>query len=519
MSTPVNPPLVLSDRPLNKKLIGELQSIAVFMKLDATLKKDALLPAIQRHIKENPELADNSHLLPLFAHRSSPKNDVKTSAAKAAEEEVEGKKPQPAATGANKILLAHNAKTDPPRPLRSFRREGINTSLPSPSMKTVSVLSYILHRLTSVSFLGSDSSIAGDPVPHDIVGTPELEIKGEMVNNHQGIKGIIHVNFYDELDHKKTLRQVIVDDFPVQLSTTVNGSKKYSALLSKLIPAVIKNDSPIKERNGRLYWPNIRDDPQHHHLGKIDALLDGSASALKVNAMNEYTLRTSDEGTFECDIFWDQLTGGAIAGQTNSHGGHAENPVGDIRDGPKVFSGAGSDIPLDIANDRAAHDPMHPNASAAQRQRFAQFIHGKVKEAVPDIPDFGEEWARCNFAGQMLDRHLAQEAVMKFMEDQKWSLTHGGFRVPRGSSEYPGIKFKKEFFLEKALNLKTSSTADIDKYFTPEMLQNDPDALAWVESGGKTNDSSFRKMKSARFKEHIQEDHRNHRRSDKGSSR
>jgi hypothetical protein len=156
---------------------------------------------------------------------------------------------------------------------------------------------------------------------------------------------------------------VIVDNFPVQLSTTVNGSKKYSALLSKLIPAVIKNDSPIKgdcdsnpilclideislERNGRLYRPNIRDDPQHHHLGKIDALLDGSASALKVNAMNEYTLRTSDEGTFECDIFWDQLTGGAIAGQHNSHGvsnrfisrsvshsdsiraqGHTENPV------------------------------------------------------------------------------------------------------------------------------------------------------------------------------------------------
>jgi hypothetical protein len=101
MSTPVNPPLVLSDRPLNKKLIGDLQSIDsdVSMKLDGTLKKDALLRAIQRHIKENPELADNSHLLPLFAHCCSPKNDVKTSAAKAAEEEVEGKKLQPAATG------------------------------------------------------------------------------------------------------------------------------------------------------------------------------------------------------------------------------------------------------------------------------------------------------------------------------------------------------------------------------------------------------------------------------------
>jgi hypothetical protein len=107
----------------------------------------------------------------------------------------------------------------------------------------------------------------------------------------------------------------------------------------------------------------------------------------------------------------------------------------------QVFSGAGSDIPLDIANDRAAHHPMHPNASAAQRQRFAQFVHGKVKEAVPDIPDFGKEWARCNLAGQMLDQHLAQEAVMNFMEDQKWSLTHGGFRVPRGEFRFIPLSF------------------------------------------------------------------------------
>ncbi|KAJ6553787.1 hypothetical protein DFH09DRAFT_1318809 [Mycena vulgaris] len=114
MSTPVDPPFMLSDRPLNKKLIGELQSIAVFMKLDATLKKDALLRAIQRHVKDHPELADDPRLVSLFAHRSSPKNGPKTSAVKAAEEEVEMTKPQPAATGSNRTLLTQNAKTDPP---------------------------------------------------------------------------------------------------------------------------------------------------------------------------------------------------------------------------------------------------------------------------------------------------------------------------------------------------------------------------------------------------------------------
>ncbi|KAJ6538270.1 hypothetical protein DFH09DRAFT_1369014 [Mycena vulgaris] len=172
-------------------------TIAAFMKLDATLKTDALLRAIQRHMKDHPELADDPRLVPLFAHRSSPKNGPKMSAVKAAEEEVEVTKPQPAATGANRTLLTQNARTE------------------------------------------------GDPAPRDVVATPEPEIKGETVDNNQRMKGIVHVNFYDELDHKKTLRQVIVDDFPVQLSTTANGGKKYSALLSQLIPAAIQNDSPI----------------------------------------------------------------------------------------------------------------------------------------------------------------------------------------------------------------------------------------------------------------------------------
>ncbi|KAJ7351342.1 Neutral/alkaline non-lysosomal ceramidase-domain-containing protein [Mycena albidolilacea] len=108
-------------------------------------------------------------------------------------------------------------------------------------------------------------------IQHHMKVHPEPEIKVETVDNNQRMKsksaclsiitinsttaGIIHVNFYDELDHKKTLSQVIVDDLPLQLSTTTNGGKKYSAFLSEFIPAAIRNDSPIKERSGHLYRP------------------------------------------------------------------------------------------------------------------------------------------------------------------------------------------------------------------------------------------------------------------------
>ncbi|KAJ7498385.1 hypothetical protein B0H11DRAFT_2226024 [Mycena galericulata] len=42
MSTPVETLFVLSDRSLDKKLIGEFQSIAALMHLDTTLKKVSL---------------------------------------------------------------------------------------------------------------------------------------------------------------------------------------------------------------------------------------------------------------------------------------------------------------------------------------------------------------------------------------------------------------------------------------------------------------------------------------------
>jgi hypothetical protein len=101
----------------------------------------------------------------------------------------------------------------------------------------------ILSRTTLLALLSPKSKARRSTIIRGLkVSRPGVSV----INLNSTTAGIIHVNFYDELDHKKTLRQVIVDNFPVQLSTTVNGSKKYSALLSKLIPAVIKNDSPIK---------------------------------------------------------------------------------------------------------------------------------------------------------------------------------------------------------------------------------------------------------------------------------
>lgn len=59
------------------------------------------------------------------------------------------------------------------------------------------------------------------------------------------------------------------------------------------------------DRGGRLYRRNIRGDAGDHHLGQIEALLAGTANALKPPLMNEYTLRSIDDGSLFCDLFWD----------------------------------------------------------------------------------------------------------------------------------------------------------------------------------------------------------------------
>jgi hypothetical protein len=94
------------------------------------------------------------------------------------------------------------------------------------------------------------------------------------------------------------------------------------------------------------------------------------------------------------------------------------------------FTGAGSDVPLDIANNRAMRNPFHPNAPSELRERFAVFLHQQIKEAVDGIPDYKLEWARCSFAGQMRERYMLQRAVFEFLTG--WGRTGGGFTVPKG---------------------------------------------------------------------------------------
>ncbi|KAJ6450131.1 hypothetical protein C8R47DRAFT_1204725 [Mycena vitilis] len=87
--------------------------------------------------------------------------------------------------------------------------------------------------------------------------------------------------------------------------TAADGTTQYTTSLSKLLPVAFQNDSPIKERGGRIYRPNIRGDAGHHHIGKIDAIVQGECRTLSIGEVDEYILRPAPGGDLFCDVFWD----------------------------------------------------------------------------------------------------------------------------------------------------------------------------------------------------------------------
>jgi hypothetical protein len=66
-----------------------------------------------------------------------------------------------------------------------------------------------------------------------------------------------------------------------------------------------------------------------------------------------------------------------------------------------------------------------------------------------------------------------------------------------GHEKFSGVSFKKELILE-VLNIKSSSTSDINKLFAPERLEKALKAKAWVNSKGETNDHRLQKISPRR---------------------
>ncbi|KAJ6576217.1 hypothetical protein B0H10DRAFT_2236558 [Mycena sp. CBHHK59/15] len=243
----------------------------------------------------------------------------------------------------------------------------------------------------------------------------------------------------------------------------------------------------------------------------------------------QYTLAADDGDTLVCNLFWDQSSqaigdaGGATAvpgvEQQGPQNVHSLEGISGINPPPVAherlrFTGAGTDIPLAIATDRAMHNPTHRLAAPRVHASFVDFLRARMVEVAPSIPE--GQWPRAKTAGIILQRIQIQEKVLAHFTP--WSKPSGGYIVPAGSGEYSGVIFTKPEILE-ALRLKGSNSTSDLKIFTPDALLRNPQAKLWYESGGKTNDDYFGNMKLSNFKAYLEGDHRKERRKERSRDR
>ncbi|KAJ7826526.1 hypothetical protein B0H13DRAFT_1918132 [Mycena leptocephala] len=365
------------------------------------------------------------------------------------------------------------------------------------------------HLFISGSDLSSsdEGSCVGSPMPD---ATPKVEVKPKKVKAvaTEPIPSLVQVNFFDEKDAQAAPRQVPIlsGDIPITAFAADDGSTHYKTALSKLLPVAFQNDSPIKERGGRIYRPNIRGDVGHHHIGRIDAIVSGDARPLQIEDLDQYTLRISNGGSLHCDVFWEQA--GVVVGPLSidlapqdgdsAPWGSEGRPPAEQR---LQFTGAGSDVPLAIATDRATHNPTGQFATPEMRKAFTKFLYDFAKPTLPNLLEFGVRWPRAKQAGLLLDRLLTQEKLFDVFTS--WNRPTGGYKVPAGHAQYAGVSFTREHLIE-ATGLGSSSSAGTSAVFSSKELNRAPKAKAWYESGGVTHDDLFRRMKTADFKKYIE---------------
>ncbi|KAK7005428.1 hypothetical protein R3P38DRAFT_3215061 [Favolaschia claudopus] len=332
------------------------------------------------------------------------------------------------------------------------------------------------------------------PVPPPVPHNPGLPPAAANVPE------LVHVNFFDMNRPQDQPSEVPVLRSNVRISTEVNtgnGQVEYVASLAQLLPTAFQNACPIKERGGRIYCPNFRGAAAPLHIGKVEAIVEGTAKPLQLQVVDSYTLRHTNGDLF-CDVFVDNTervaagnsTEDAALGGALSNDGPAEvpHPI----EQPPEFTGAGSDIPLQIARARAANNTV-------SREVLVMYLTSVLKAAVPGLRD---NWPRATTAGIVLERYMVEEQVVEFL--RPWSRSSGGYVFPAGHGRFSDVHFIREDFLA-AMNLKSSSSSNDGQLFAPENLVHWPEAKTWYDSKGQINKDLFDRMRTAEFKRQLKD--------------
>ncbi|KAJ7439303.1 hypothetical protein B0H11DRAFT_1934636 [Mycena galericulata] len=332
--------------------------------------------------EEDPRFAPLYRFKPTAAGKKS-KATGKNSHSKAVEDLAEQGKPAKALTGSNLKLHDHKVTVDPPA---SFGRLSMKMNAEhSDKGKTDDPMSPLTSE-TSTSPVPSDQEDENE-------GSDGDEDKGDKFDGAgKVVKTQVVVNFRHPWDQHPS-RAVVVPDASVRMFKTPGGTPAQEVLLSQLVPAALQMNSPMKgERGGRLARPGFIPGHDTYPIGSVAQHLDGPPpQPLNLYRANALTLTDVGGGLFGCDLFYEPgvtnvatLTSNTVPpANLAAATGEAAAPTDPaLTATPTSLTGAGTDLPLEIAQARAAQMPPPVTAQLSTPQ-FNQFLRACVGQERP----------------------------------------------------------------------------------------------------------------------------------------
>ncbi|KAJ7187092.1 hypothetical protein C8R46DRAFT_284066 [Mycena filopes] len=484
---------VVFQGPLDKANKKDLQAICVALNIlirdekDQKLyKKDVLIRLIEERFDTETSLAQDARFAQLYEHRKGKKpskgGEIKTSAEKTAEDLAEQAKTIPALTGANLKLHQKKLTTDPKGSLvplqlglKALAEGGVlGRKAPTPSESS----------LTNASKTSKAPSVEEEDnkeEEEEVAGGKEV-----LPSPPSTVTGNVLVKFEHPHIENFPSAEVYVGNVAIDQSVSTGGSLIHETKLTTLVPVILNNFSPMKnDRAGRLARHGLGNGGKGHlAIGSVAQHVDGPLpECLAWDRVNHLPLTKSAarDDEYECTLFFQPSATTVL-------------PSAAIN-----LTGAGTDRPLEIAQERAAVAALVPKKGSGPE--FYQFM----RELVGVTEEFNQP--KNVDAGTGLDNYRGFDTY--YQKFSKYLRPKGaGYHIPANLQLPATVTVERpERFLGLdctkidvifSCGLKKSSTSDNHILFGKALKLN-TDAGEYVRKGRCNEDNAHIRDLEAQF--------------------
>ncbi|KAK7033845.1 hypothetical protein R3P38DRAFT_737982 [Favolaschia claudopus] len=382
MSTSTSAAAQKFEGDINKYKVDKLKQLSAALGLTVTGSngkktpvKDDFLGAIKERVFKSSKnvLEADPRFAGLYEGKKRQPGRSKTSADKAAEDILEQSKPAPVISGALAKLQKMGVTADPKGQIRPLN---------SAASKKPAGASFSSPLTSDVEEDGKEEVV---PSASDHEDDPDSQGEQETTAKHtEVIKRIVLLKVINAADPNAAVNETFVHGVNITKTTTTSGAIRHELDLREVVPIALANPnmSPVKnDRSGKISRPGFSEPNSKMVIGKIRDFVDDpqqESNAEESNEVDEEYRRTAtrmntltvneDEqnGFFSCGVFYEPTSN-----SSSRPGGSQVVPP------PTSLTGAGSDRPKDIANNRhavSAQSKPTPGPHTAQYHLFLRLL-------------------------------------------------------------------------------------------------------------------------------------------------